>query len=214
MVAMFQKGVSYFVGTVQSSRKNRATWFFVHLWHEVLVFHLLLASKSLFLYRLFCFQSIDTAVYEWTIKTILGSIREQSFKSIPERTFFIEIAVFAVLWEVWVIVTERVSILASVVLQSPLRLCRLHVLGTDHWVISGFERTLAVPSVSWVVLIPEWIIHWKGKLHLPIGTVATLWLLGSGRHPSEVWQDVLVSLELPPVGSGMGTDHGRVVFRL
>jgi hypothetical protein len=80
--------------------------FFVHLWHEVLVFHLLLASKSLFLYRLFCFQSIDTAVYEWAIKTILGSIREQSFKSIPERTFFIEVAMFAVLREVWMIVTE------------------------------------------------------------------------------------------------------------
>ena len=117
-------------------------------------------------------------------------------------------------WKIRMLVTERVPILARVVLQTSLRLCWLHVLETDHGVIGGFKRTLAVPTVTWVMLIPERIIHWKGQLHLPIGTVATLRLLGSGRHPSEVWKDVLVSLELSPVGSGMGTDHGRIVLCL
>ena len=117
------------------------------------------------------------------------------FFLIPEESFhfvfeaFVEQTGTTSLWKIRMIVTECVPILSRIVLQASLRLCWLHVFGTDHWVIGCFERTLAVPTVAWVVLIPEWVIHWKGKLHLPIGTVATLWLLGSGRHPSEVWQD-------------------------
>ena len=111
------------------------------------------------------------------------------------------------------IVAECVSILSRIVLQSSLWLCRLHVLGTDYWVIGGFERAFAVPSVTWVMLIPERIIHREGEFHLPIDPMVSLRLLRGGRHPSEVWKDVLVSLELSPVGSSVRTDHGRIVLR-
>lgn len=68
---------------------------------------------------------------------------------------FVERAGTTSFWEVWVIVAECVPILARIVLQSSLWLGRFHVLGTYHGGIGGFKRALAVPSVTWVMLIPE-----------------------------------------------------------
>lgn len=117
-------------------------------------------------------------------------------------------------WKIRMIVAECVSILARIVLQTSLWLGRFHVLGTDNGVIGGFKRALAVPSVTWVMLIPERIIYREGEFHLPIDPVVSLRLLRGGRHPSEVWKDVLVSLELSPVGSSVRTDYCRIILSL
>ena len=142
------------------------------------------------------------------------------FFLIPEESFhfvfeaFVERTGTTSLWKIRMIVTECVPILSRIVLQASLRLGRFHVLGTYHGGIGGFKRALAVPSVTWVMLIPERIIHREGEFHLPIDPVVSLRLLRGSRHPSEVWKDVLVSLELPPVGSSVRTDYGRIILSL
>ena len=113
-----------------------------------------------------------------------------------------------------VIVTEGVSIFAWIILQSSLWLGRFHICRTNYWVVGGFEGALAIPSVAWVVFVPERIIDRECKLHEPVCSMAALWLVRCSRHPTEVWEYVFIALELSPVGSSMSSNDGCVIFGL
>lgn len=52
-----------------------------------------------------------------------------------------------------------------------------------------------------MMLVPERIIDGQRQLLPPVGSVSAFRFWRGGRHPSEVWEDVFVTLELLPVSS-------------
>lgn len=77
----------------------------------------------------------------------------------------------AIAGEVRVIVRERMSVFAKIVFKSTLWLCRLQISRTHYRLIGSLQRAFAVPSIAWVMLVPERIIDGERELHAPVGSV-------------------------------------------
>lgn len=109
---------------------------------------------------------------------------------------FVERARATTIREIWMIVTEGVTILSGIVLETALRWVNaVEVIGTVDGIVCGFEGTLAVPSVAGVVFGPEGIVDGECKLLFPKLPMGRLRIGRSCRHPPEVRHDILVTEE-------------------
>ena len=81
---------------------------------------------------------------------------------------------------------------------------KLEALGWGCGVfVGGFEGAVAVPAVSWAVLIPEGMVD--GEDGVPEDLMVGTGMNGGGWHPSEIGEDI--GLELLPLRCLPGMEH-------
>lgn len=149
--------------------------------------------------------------------TLCTTIMEESSPKVNHPLLFIESTLPAVLREIRMLLRKELPILARIILQPTLRLVSSYLClcrQRSNRVIGRLERAFAVPSVARSVFVPKWVIDGARQLALPEHAVLRLGIGRHRRHPSEVGHDVLVALELSPVGRVVCSDDGRVVLGL
>ena len=94
--------------------------------------------------------------------------------------------------------------------------CGIRLVFSHSEVIDRFvcllTGALASPALSRMMAVPERIIYRQGEFLRPEVGVNRVGVCRGGRHPAEVRIDVLLSLEVFPVGCSMRTDDGHVVL--
>lgn len=120
------------------------------------------------------------------------SITEDSLYPIFEA--FVERTRATTIREIWMIVTEGVTVLSGVVLETALwRVNAVEVIGTVDGFVGLFEGALAVPAVAGVVFGPEGVVDGECELLFPKLPMGRLGIGRCCRHPPEVRHDILVA---------------------